>query len=193
MKSFEISIDGTAALLMHRFGEGAEAAVQKPTRNSAMGAAADPREQAEKVAYRDSDGVLYLPGAAFARLLREAGGGHKAKGTRRSMKYVLPTAVRVPQETVPLRNGDGKAAKTFEVDSRPVVIPSTKGRIMRFRPRLNVWSAQFVVSVDETLIDPAFVHQLVEEGGRQIGVGDYRPERGGPFGTFRVTSWKEVK
>lgn len=192
MKTFVAVIDGTAALLMHRFAEEAEASTRKATRRNATAAAVDPREEAEKCAYRHKDGTLYIPGAAFSRLLREAAGGHKARGSRKSMKYVLPTAVRVTDEIVALFE-DGEPADDFEVDARPVVIPSTRGRVMRFRPRLEKWQARVAVSVDEDLVDAKFVHQLLEEGGKQIGVGDFRPERGGPFGTFRVISWKELK
>jgi hypothetical protein len=81
----------------------------------------------------------------------------------------------------------------FEVDSRPVTIPATKGRIMRHRPRFDCWSARFTIRVNEELLPPDFIHQLLVEGGQQIGVGDFRPEKGGPFGTFNLTLWKEAK
>ena len=38
------------------------------------------------------------------------------------------------------KTGTGAGADA-EVDSRPVVIPSTKGRIMRHRPKLETWQA----------------------------------------------------
>ena len=95
-----------------------------------------PREQAEKASYRDKENRFYFPGAAFSRLLREAGSNHKLRGSRKSAKYVVPAAVRVGEDAVLIRNGDGALlAKDFEVDSRPVVIPATKGRIMAHRPR----------------------------------------------------------
>jgi hypothetical protein len=34
------------------------------------------------------------------------------------------------------------------------------------------------------------IHQLFEEGGRRIGIGDFRPERGGPYGRFAIVSWE---
>ncbi len=126
-------------------------------------------------------------------MIREAGGNHKLKGTRKSAKYVVPAAVLVFDDTVVILNGDNKTPVTaFEVDSRPVTIPATKGRIMRHRPRFDCWSAIFSIRVNELLLPPDFVHQLIVEGGQQIGIGDYRPEKGGPFGTFNVTKWEEL-
>jgi hypothetical protein len=57
---------------------------------------------AERVSYRDPQGFLFLPGAAFARLLREAGASHKQRGSRRSLKHIMPAAVTVAEDAVPL-------------------------------------------------------------------------------------------
>lgn len=192
MKTIEVSIKGTTALLQHRFGEAAEGDSKAPTRNIVV-QRGTPREEAEKVVYRNGKGEFYFPGAAIGRLLREAGGGHKLKGSRKSAKYVVPAAVLVMGDAIVIRNGDGKTpAKDFEVDSRPVTIPATKGRVMRHRPRFDEWSASFQVRINEQILPIDFVQQLLTDGGQQIGIGDYRPEKGGPFGTFNVTSWKET-
>lgn len=34
------------------------------------------------------------------------------------------------------------------------------------------------------------MRQLIVEGAEQIGLGDYRPEKGGPFGTSCLVEWK---
>lgn len=186
MATFNVRIEGVTPLLQHRFGEAAEA--EAPSRK-VMIKAVDPREDAERSAYRAPDGTLFVPGAAIARLLREAGGSHKARGSRKSLKYIIPAAVLVAEDEITLLDGDGPA-RGFEVDSRPVTIPATKGRIMRHRPRLNRWAAEFSIEVDEDELPATIVHQLLAEGGRKIGVGDFRPEKGGPFGRFMVTRWQ---
>lgn len=143
MKAITVEITGTTALLQHRFGEVAEGESGATTRTTMVNRGT-PREQAEAVAYRLPDGGLYLPGAAIARLLREAGAGHKQKGSRRSIKCVVPAAVLVADDAIALHNG--APLTDFEVDSRPVTIPATKGRIMRHRPRLDAWQATFVLA-----------------------------------------------
>lgn len=191
MKVFRAEIRGATALLQHRFGEAAE---EPGASRKVLVSRGTPREEAEKVVYRNAKGEFYFPGAAIGRLLREAGGGHKLKGTRKSAKYVVPAAVLVLGDEVLILSGDGKTpTKDFEVDSRPVTIPATKGRVMRHRPRFDAWSATFDVRVNETILPTEFVHQLLTEGGQQIGIGDFRPEKGGPFGVFYVVSWKDIE
>lgn len=193
MKTFTVSIVGNTSLLQHRFGEAAEGAANKGTRRNVAAKQLEPREQAAQVEYRNDDGTFWLPGASISRLLREAGGGHKLKGSRKSAKYVISGAVFVREDRVTVLDTDGGPATYYEVDSRPVVIPATKGRVMRHRPRFDGWAASFTLAVNDDIIDPAFVHQLLNEGGVSVGIGDFRPEKGGPFGTFRVTKWDEVK
>lgn len=187
MKSYVCVCQGLTPLLQHRFDDANEAA-QATTRKVHI-KNVDPREAAEKAAYRNGEGQLYQVGASIARLLREAGGAHKQRGSRKSLKFIIPAAVLVVEDEIVLRDAEGTPLTTFEVDSRAVVIPSTKGRVMRHRPRLNEWHIEFTLEIDDEMIDPDVVHQLLEEGGRKLGLGDYRPERGGPFGRFQVTSW----
>lgn len=94
-------------------------------------------------------------------------------------------------EAITLTDAKGKPLDNFEVDSRPVVIPSTKGRIMRHRPKIEKWQAEIPLEIDTGVLPVATIHQLLEEGGRRIGIGDYRPEKTGPYGRFAVVSWNE--
>ena len=193
-KVVQVRIQGVTSLLQHRFSEEEQAASGASTRRVQL--ASDlPREAAEKGAYRGSDGNLWHPGAAIARLLRDAGSAHKQKGSRKSIKYVVPAAVIVLDDEMPLYGVDDKADERindFEVDSRPVVIPATKGRIMRHRPRHDTWSIKFNLRLNEAVLPEEVIHELLVEGGQQIGIGDYRPEKGGPFGVFRLTSWEPL-
>lgn len=190
MKTITVTIEGVASLLQHRFGEQAEGDVQASTRLVGV-QRGTPREEAEKVTYRFPDGSHYHPGASIARLLREAGSNHKIKGSRKSVKFAVPSAVIVTEDAIPLIDPDTNAPITdFEVDSRPVVIPATKGRVMRHRPRHDRWQMTFHLDIDDDMLPVTFVQQLLEEGGRKLGIGDFRPEKGGPFGRFAITSWK---
>lgn len=190
MTTIQVQIQGTQPLLQHRFSEDAEAA--QSTRKQLI-KSETPREAAQKVAYIAPDGTHYFPGAAISRAIREAGSNHKSRGSRKSLKFVVPSALRVPHDTIQLVNGDGKTPiRDFEVDSRPVVIPSTKGRVMRHRPRHDKWGAIFTLCIDETILPLDVIHQLLTEAGTQLGIGDFRPEKGGPFGTFQIVLWKQI-
>ncbi|MBC24726.1 MAG: hypothetical protein CMJ32_12535 [Phycisphaerae bacterium] len=189
MKTVHVKIQGTTALLQHRFGAEAQAASTKKTRAVQI-KEDNPREEAEKVCYRDRDGHLYHPSASIARLLREAGGAHKQRGSWKSLKYIVPAGVRLADDVIELYELDGVTRKTdFEVDSRPVTIPATKGRIMRHRPIHYDWVAKFSLVINSDVLDEDVIQQLLTEGGERIGIGDFRPEKGGPFGVFLIKEW----
>ena len=189
MKTIQVEIRGTMPLLIHRFNEDAEAA--KKTRRVEV-TQRDPREEATKNAYIATDGTYYFNAFAIAGAMGNAGASHKSTGSRKSLRYVVPSAVRVPMDAITILNGDGPA-KSFEVDSRPVTIPATKGRVMRHRPRFDQWGARFEMLVDDNLLSVEMAHQLLQEAGQSIGIGDFRPEKRGPFGTFRVAHFDEKK
>jgi hypothetical protein len=178
------------AMLLHR---ATEESLSGKTRSNNPGQAEDPRVVAERGVYRLQDEQLAVPGAAIARMLREAGGSHKAKGSRKSLKYLVPAAVIVLDELLGLYLNDCKTPiKDFEVDSRPVTIPATKGRVMRHRARLNEWAFKTRLRINTTIMDDAMVRRLMIDGLQQIGIGDFRPEKGGPFGTSDLTHWQIV-
>jgi hypothetical protein len=187
MPTVSVTIRGLSPLLQHRFGD---AAMADDSTRAQLVVRGTPREEAEKVVYRDSGNACYFPGQAIARLLREAGGGHKLRGSRKAVKWIVPAAVIVPADEIHILDETGKPYETFEVDSRPVTIPATKGRIMRHRPRWDAWQARFSLECDDTVLPVELIHQLLEEGGRRQGIGDYRPEKGGPFGRFEILVWE---
>lgn len=179
----------TPGLLMHRWTENDEAESATRLVNQDRGTA---RAQAEQTAYRAPDNSLYIPAQAFQRLLIESGKPHKQRGSRSSLRWVVPAAVIVVAEAITLTDSEGKPLTDFEVDSRPVVIPATKGRIMRHRPKVEQWQASIPMEVDTDILPTSMIHQLLEEGGRRLGIGDYRPEKTGPYGRFSIVSWEDA-
>lgn len=188
LKTVRVEIRGTSPLLVNRFDEEAES--ESKTRRVAT-ANAGPRETATKNAYVAPDGTYYFSAFSIPGCMGAAGSVHKVRGTRRSLRFVVPSAVRMESDVVTILNGKGPADH-FEVDSRPVTIPATKGRVMRHRPRFNDWGAGFTLIVNDDLLSVDMAHQLLNEAGVSIGVGDFRPEKRGPFGTFRVVRFEEV-
>jgi hypothetical protein len=194
--------DGVMPLLMHGFNAEAEAALPggsgKGTRStSTAGEKLLPREIAEKFAYRENGpgSPLVLPKEAFQRLIREAGSNHKERGSRKTLKYRVPAAVLVlggneKGAPVPLFAKDRKARLVdYEVHSCSAVNPFTKGRVMSHRPRLDEWSFKLLIRINVDLMAASVVRQLLQEGGQQIGVGSYRPEKGGTYGIFDLVGW----
>lgn len=63
---------------------------------------------------------------------------------------------------------------------------------MCHRPRVDSWSLTFTLDVDTSVFDPKLVRALIDDAGKKIGLGDYRPARKGPFGRFVVKRWDEA-
>jgi hypothetical protein len=186
MKLVQVEIRGVTPLLQHRFSEDAEQG--NPTRGIEV-ERRDPREEATRHCYIARDGSFYFSAFALTGAMGNAGSNHKMKGSRKTLRFVVPSAVRLLSDVVTILNGAGPAT-SFEVDSRPVTIPATKGRIMRHRPRWDQWGARFELEIDETMLSLDTVHQLLNEAGASFGIGDFRPEKRGPFGRFRVTRFE---
>jgi hypothetical protein len=183
------TIAGVTPILMNRFTAENEVDVTSGSRPAHKGDQGSPREQAEKKLYADSEGKLYIPGPNIFACLIEAGKYHKLnkKQVTTQKRSMVPAGLSVEEIVCPLKTPG------WEVDSRSVVNPSTGGRIMCHRPRCDKWELTFTLDIDETLFSPKFVRQLVDDAGKRVGLGDYRPDRKGPFGKFVVKGWRELK
>lgn len=176
VKRIKCEITGTSPLLMHRFPMEEISALEKKSKE----------EQAEVAAYRDPDTEeLYIPGVAFQRCLISAAVYSKGKG-RASLQKPVAACVLVSPERASL------GVKQYNVDSRPVVISATKGRIVRHRPRLEKWNTTFTIEYDDELLTEQQLRQVVDDAGSRVGLLDFRPEKKGPFGRFMVVHWEDI-
>lgn len=189
-----VTIQGIAPLLMNRFTEASEVAISGGTTATLRGSKGTPRDQAEAKRYADQAGNLYIPGPNVFAAIVAAGAFHKAGRSKLTTfkTSLIPAGVMVDDLVCPLTNADGEPLTAWEVDSRSVVIPATGGRIMAHRPRLDIWHMTFSLTIDETVFTPNLIRAVIDDAGKKIGLGDYRPARKGPFGRFVVARWQPV-
>ena len=185
--TIKIALAGKTPLLMHRFGDADQMAATAGTRSSISTDAQTPTELAEQSLYRDEAGVVGLPGPNVFRALIDAGTffkvGRSKVTTQKSS--ILPAACSLDELFLPV------TPDTWKVDTRPVRIPATGGRILRHRPCFDKWSLVFHLQLDTALIGPKLMREIVDAAGQRIGLGDFRPACKGPFGKFLVLEWKE--
>ena len=189
MSIFRATLKGSSALLINAFALdfGMEEKVAKRKKNDDYGS---PREQAEKVLYSDKKtGKLWVPSSWVKGTMMGAASEYKLPSSRKSLKSILGGAVIPVDEKCYFVEKFTK--KNIEIDSRPVVIQRAK--IMRHRPRLEKWSITCELEIDESLVPAKTILELLNDCGRRVGVGDFRPQKGGPFGRFQISSWKKVK
>lgn len=144
----------------------------------------DPEAAAERAAYRLPTRELYQPADHIERSFVQAAGLHKIG--KRSAKSVAGAAVCISPREIP------HGLREYVVDSRRVVIAATKGAVVRHRPRLDSWRLTFTLDLDDELIHPRLAEQILIDAGKRIGIGDFRPAKGGPFGRFTVTAFEEI-
>ena len=172
-KIIQCKIQGISPLLMHAFPMQTVDGIDK----------ASAAEQAEHAAYRTPEGQLYVPGINIQRAIVAGAAYSKGKGRASLQKPVAACVLVTPERC--LLNQDG-----YEIDARPVVIPATKGRIIRVRPRFDQWELSFQVEYDNTLLKEDELRRVIDDTGLRVGLLDFRPEKKGPFGRFMVVRWE---
>jgi len=173
MKAAKVTMKSMSPLLMHKFPLEPIEAMEKKT----------PEEQAELVAYRiPGNGNLCIPGEAVQRAFVAGATYSKGKG-RASLQKQAAACLLVSPTYLDL------GVKDYMIDSRKVRIPSTKGSVVRHRPRLDEWEITFTIEWDETLLSEVQVRRIVDDTGQRVGFLDFRPACKGPFGRSIVVHW----
>lgn len=128
--------------------------------------------------YYDDDLGPYLPAMNLEGCLIEAGKITRLGKTIKQAVQVLTDKAKLEYEGPRKKDAIWKSNKFSDV--RGVNVSGKK--IMRCRPIFLGWAAQFEIAFMEDVIDRSDLVRVVEEAGRRIGVGTYRPR----FGRFAV-------
>jgi len=176
---FSVSIVGESPLLMNRVVDvgGSERRGEKDSPK---------REDVLAKAY-SNDGKLYQPAMTIHRAMIAAASSYKMPGGgRKAVTPLIAGAIAFEPEAIP------HVRQEWVVDSRTVVVPATRGRVNRYRPRLDKWELRFKLHLLDDRLDTGLVQRILEDAGRMIGIGDYRPQKSGPYGRFRVAEFKAL-
>jgi len=178
------NVDGITPLLMNNIGS-----MEEEGKSSTRTKKIDPEADAAKRLYVTANGNLYIPSIAFLNSLWE-GAAYQKIGKDSARSRIQGAVFVVDQESILIHPETGDPFKNteWEIDSRAVVIKSTKGRIMRHRPLVRDWACLVSLEVDSDFIDiEENIIPLFNIAGRKIGVMDYRPAKRGPFGRYNVS------
>ena len=181
MKKYKVEIKGITPLLMNKpeqYGFDEQWVEKK--------ASTDWEKEALQKLYVDADGVIYQPATHLDRALIEAGKKIKVKGQgKATYSKLFGSMVAVEEFEIVHKNPE------YEIHKSLVVIPSTKGRVMRYRPMFKDWELEFHIDAEDEI--PAdVIKEALEICGKYVGIGDWRPEKKGKFGKFQVVKFKEV-
>jgi hypothetical protein len=187
MKTIDITIEGITPLICNRFTDEAAAKATHGTSMMSMaGNRGTPLEQAQKKLYLGMRGQAMIPQPNLMRCLVEGGRFHKAgkKQITTKAESLLYACMDVQGAEIDLITHE-----PWRVDTRAVRIPATGGRILAHRPLFDHWALSFCIAVDDEFIALPLVRAIVDDAGKRVGLGDFRPACKGPFGKFVVTHW----
>ena len=174
MKKIKVKVKGVSDLLMNKFG------VEEKTSSSRAKKVYVPKEEAEKKAYRDKDGKLFLPSSHFKASMIKSATDYKMQGKKSYKEYVKAGIFITPNEIV-------LDQQKYEIFACPVVIQ--RARVMSWRPQFKEWSCEFILELADDMLNSDVIKEILESAGKYKAVGDFRPEHG----RFEVTEFKTIK
>lgn len=184
-----VPILGTSPLIVHRFSEKA-----KRQMLDAMQGRKSPKEpknpdaEYEAAFYRMKDPEGYgFPAIAFKAA---------TVGGARFYSGVTMTALKQFMFFRGEAGVDGQAMVrlTGEPHMREDVVKvGRNGTDLRYRPEFLEWSTTLEVVYVTSALTRGSVLSLIDAGGMGVGVGEWRPEKDGDFGTYRVDPTRQVE
>ena len=176
---YKVEIESLGAMLQHRFSEDILTTPSKKSKDKKL-TEKEKRAIAEQYLYLEK-GKPCVPANHLEGAMQKASTNFKFQG-KTSYKEIIKGATFVFPEYIPIK------AKGWEVDSRAIVNPSTRGRSMCYRPRFEKWSLGFTIEVNDDRADGEVVRQILEHAGLYKSIGAYRPR----FGRFVVKKFKKA-
>jgi hypothetical protein len=174
--SVGIEVSGTADLIQNRFSQkSVEQMLKAHMGISVQRERKKPREVLEDATIYNMDHKVAMPPTSFKLAMIAA--ATQIKGLKKTQ---LRTALFVVGNSIPI---------TYEQTTPRMDITRTSGigrtPDVRFRPSFQGWKARLVIQFADTLTVQTVVDLLNRAG--KVGVGEWRPEKNGTFGTFRVS------
>lgn len=140
-----------------------------------------------------SDKGPYLPGKCILAHLRDAGKLSKnglaiTRGvTTEEPLYYIDLPFKRPT-IIPGVDEKGKIVRSAKMVWRDFLwnegcfdrqmVGNQKARVLRTRACFNEWACSVTISYDLSVFDERTVLDIIAQGGRKIGIGDYRPFHG---------------
>lgn len=173
-------IVGTAPLIAHAWSEKGLRMMRmtKAERKKQPQGAKDPEKEAAESCYRTDDGEIGIPLTAFKASL--IGAAHRDFGLE---KTLLRKAFFIPCK-------DSNRVVPMEADDyiirEDIVKVGTNQTDLRYRPEFRNWRVRIQAEIDPDLLEAKDIANLVNRAGFSVGIGEWRPEKGGEYGRFEL-------
>jgi len=189
-KTLKVPLIGTAPLVMHRFSEKAKRTMLDTMQGKkSPKQPKDPQAEYEGAFYRFGDNLEKYGFPAIGFKAATIGGARYYQGiTMTMLRQVL------------FFRGDGVGpdrVDLVEIHGEPemredVVRVGNGGTDLRYRPEFRDWTATVTLTFVESVLTLESVLSLIDAGGMGVGVGEWRPEKKGDLGTYRIDDSSDI-
>jgi len=184
-----VPIIGTSPLIVHNFS----AKAKKQMLDNMQGRkspkeAKDPQAEYEAAFFRTKGGGYGFPVLAFKQATV---GGARFYGNVKMTE--LRQCIFMKGEI----GADG-SQMLVAIEGTPemredVVRVARGGTDLRYRPMFPDWHAVLEVTYVKSSLTQNSLLSLIDAGGMGVGVGEWRPERNGDFGTYAIDDSREIE
>ena len=172
---FKITIVGDSSLISHRFSDRQKKAMLDKQMKKAQAAkeAKNPEQDYHDSMYMTPDGKPGYPASGIKKACVDACSfiegltKVEARGAFYIMGDILPITGE-PQMREDIVRLGGRTAD------------------LRYRAEFSEWSIEFDVLHNPRVISAEAIINLIENAGFSVGIGDWRPQKAGSHGMFRV-------
>ena len=182
-----VPIVGLNSLIVHRFSEKAKRQMldamqgkKKQKENK------DPEAEYVAAMYRFEDGGYGFPAIAF-----------KAATIGACRYYGKEITMTACKQFVFFSGEMAQGQQLVRIEGEPrmredVVRVNRGGADLRYRPEFMPWSTTLTVTYVTAALTRDSVLSLIEGGGMGVGVGEWRPEKDGDFGTYAIDRTRKI-
>ena len=174
------AIRGTSPMIQHKWSEKALRQIRetKAGRKTKSREACDPEQEFRDATYTTDQDQYGLPVLAFKAALISA--AHKDVGIE---KTLVRKSLFVPCDdsnmVIPMRCEDPVMREDYVTVGRGQAD-------LRYRPEFRVWGADIVAEIDADMLRHEDLFTLINRTGFGVGIGEWRPEKGGEYGRFEI-------
>lgn len=188
-ETLSVPIVGTAPLLVHKFSEKAKRQMLDNMQGrKSPKQAKDPKAEYEAAFYRTKDGGYGFPAIAFKAATVSASRFYGKSVTMTSLRQFVffhGEPSEDGQQMVPIL---GEPAMREDV-----VRVGMGGSDLRYRPQFLEWTTTLQITYVTSALTRDSLLSLVDAGGMGVGVGEWRPEKKGDFGTYMIDPTRNVE
>jgi hypothetical protein len=148
----------------------------------------------------NKDGQVCIPAMALKQAIDTAAYklGEKVPNRRGATYKNFFASGFFCNQDVPIANGKALTAKDAEKKSINANSDGVRGsgkRVVRRFPEWAKWHGVAEFTITDDIITPEVFDRHLKSAGMIVGIGRFRPEKGGTNGRFRVTKveWEDVE